>query len=150
MKFTYNYKNTPKGKKGFTLLELMITISIIVILSGILLQVINPSAIRAKARDEQRRSDLARIGAALELYFSENRAYPVQSTPGGIPSEVANYMNPIPTDPLNSTYTYVSDAVGGVYCLGVEMEMNTSANACSQTACSSVGLGTNPYCITNP
>jgi prepilin-type N-terminal cleavage/methylation domain-containing protein len=55
-------------KKGFTLLELLIVISIIAILSVIVVLVLNPAEILRKSRDAQRISDLSTLKSALAIY----------------------------------------------------------------------------------
>lgn len=55
-------------KGGFTLLELLIVISIIAILSVALIFVINPAETLRKSRDAQRISDLNTMKTALGLY----------------------------------------------------------------------------------
>lgn len=55
-------------KRGFTLLELLIVISIIAILSVIVILVLNPSEMLKKARDSQRLADLNTIKTAIGLY----------------------------------------------------------------------------------
>jgi type II secretory pathway pseudopilin PulG len=112
-----------EGFKGFALMELLIIISVIGVLIGITL--VNGSAVRAKARDTQRISDIANIKSALELYFLENGFFPFQddggiaigsdgysSLPqGSAPGEgkwwvlenaLAPYLNDLPDDPLNT------------------------------------------------
>lgn len=61
-----NFKKERKG--GFTLLELLIVISIIAILSVALIFVINPAETLKKSRDAQRISDLNTMKTALGLY----------------------------------------------------------------------------------
>lgn len=62
-------------KKGFTLIELLVVIAIIAILSAIGLVALNGA--REKARDAQRRSDIAQIRTALSLYYDDNgSSYP--------------------------------------------------------------------------
>lgn len=55
---------------GFTLLELLIVISIIAILSVALVLVLNPAEALKKSRDAQRISDLSTMKTALGLYLS--------------------------------------------------------------------------------
>jgi prepilin-type N-terminal cleavage/methylation domain-containing protein len=107
-------KQSPNCKaKGFTLVELLITISVIAILTGALLSVLNPRGIQAKARDSQRVSDLSKVKVALENYFSDNRAYPVavnwiyiyvdEATPTAVSTALKpNYVNTLPKDPKQS------------------------------------------------
>lgn len=59
------------NKKGFTLLELLIVITIIAVLSTIAILVLNPVETLKKSRDSQRFSDLATIKTALGLYSTD-------------------------------------------------------------------------------
>lgn len=69
----YNFsQKTSNGKSltGFTLLELLIVISILAILSTVVVLVLNPAEYLKQARDSQRISDLATLNSALALYLS--------------------------------------------------------------------------------
>jgi len=57
-----------KLQKGFTLLELLIVLSVIVILAVALILVINPAETLKKSRDSQRISDLTTLKTALGIY----------------------------------------------------------------------------------
>lgn len=59
---------------GFTLIELMVVISIIVAISSIVLTNINDS--RKRSRDALRVQQAAQVQRALELFFSEHGRYP--------------------------------------------------------------------------
>ena len=60
----------PKGSSGFTLLELLIVISIIAILSVALVVILDPAEALRKARDAQRISDTNTMKTALGLYLT--------------------------------------------------------------------------------
>lgn len=62
-----------KQAKGFTLIELIIVITILVILGIVVVMLIDPAEILAQSRDSQRISDLATIKGAIQLVLS-NRA----------------------------------------------------------------------------
>jgi len=62
-------------KKGFTLIELMVVISIIGVLSTIVVS--TTSAARAKARDSKRISEIKQIQLGLELYINTHGTLPV-------------------------------------------------------------------------
>lgn len=59
-----------KSGRGFTLLELLIVISIIAVLSVVLIVVLNPVETLKKSRDSQRISDLSTMKSALGLYMT--------------------------------------------------------------------------------
>jgi general secretion pathway protein G len=62
--------------KGFTLIELLTVLAIVSILAIGLLTVMNPLEQLAKSKDAKIKSDLANIQKALEVYYSDNGAYP--------------------------------------------------------------------------
>lgn len=57
------------AKKGFTLLELLIVITILAILTLVVILFINPVEILKKSRDVQRMSDLSTMKTAIALYL---------------------------------------------------------------------------------
>ena len=101
----------PHRKKGLTLIELLIVVSILSILIGLLLPNLND--VRKQARDKRRKADIAAIRQALELYKMDQNppAYPSNAspqkiliTPGTAWTENSiTYMNKFPTDPLNAS-----------------------------------------------
>jgi prepilin-type N-terminal cleavage/methylation domain-containing protein len=109
---------------GFTLIEILVAITIVSILSGIVLH--SASASLRNARNSQRKSDLRIIENALQQYYSDHGFYPLGNGPGGlgrleITFEQVNqapltacsgnpnvcnssrvYLRKIPNDPLSS------------------------------------------------
>jgi len=68
-----------KNKKGFTLVEMLVVISIIGILSSF--AVVSLNSARQKARDALRKGDMAQLRTALNLYFDDhNYHYPACGT----------------------------------------------------------------------
>lgn len=61
-------------KKAFTLIELVVVVSILATIAGIV--IIQTGEIQKNARDNKRKADLVNIQTALELYFATNRSYP--------------------------------------------------------------------------
>jgi len=65
-------------KKGFTLIEILIVISIIGVLTGI--STVSYTKSQGKTRDTQRKNDLESIKSALNLYYQQNSKYPPACT----------------------------------------------------------------------
>ena len=90
-----------KIQQGFTLIELMIVMSLIVILASIGLAVYTNSITRAK--ESVLKEDLFRMRDAIDQYYSDKGKYP--SSLQDLVSE--KYLRSIPVDPFtNSTATW--------------------------------------------
>ncbi|MGA1047814.1 MAG: type II secretion system protein [Minisyncoccia bacterium] len=113
-------------QKGFTLLEVLLTIALMGILFAILLVAINPTRQLAQSRNLVRQSDINEIYEALEYYRISQKNYPVGITEtktdicdtgsnsinqGTIPTGcidlrvlVPTYLSAIPKDPSGGLY----------------------------------------------
>ena len=69
--YTPSFREENGKAVGFTLLELLIVIGIMVILGTVLILVLNPAETLKKSRDNQRISDLATVKTALGLYITD-------------------------------------------------------------------------------
>ena len=76
MSMKRKFENRKVQSGGFTLLELLIVISIVAILSVALIIVLNPAETLRKARDAQRISDLNNLKSAIGIYMT-NTASPI-------------------------------------------------------------------------
>ncbi len=140
-----------KPQAGFTLVELIVVMSVIGILSSIVYA--NFGSARAASRDDVRKASLKEVQLALELYKAQNGVYPAQGCtsspwagPGphsswGCTSEnyiaglVPDFIASLPKDPiseydLNNGFIYQSN--GSDYKLlvhlSVEQKLITSYN----------------------
>lgn len=133
-------------KNGFTLVELLVAISIIAILSTVGATIY--LGIQSKARDSIRKSDLTKLATALELYFQKNSAYVLPQTGDESCTRdtntfytdpaIASYMsdNTVPKDPQTQTnYCYISINNGQAFRLFAKLENCTGSggNLCTDT-----------------
>lgn len=111
----------PNKSRGFTLVELLVVISILGILASVGLVAFTSAQMRG--RDAQRKSNLKEISSALELYYSDYGKYPdsVNNEIGGCPSTLVTacvwgtgeftdtktiYFKVLPKDPSASQSYY--------------------------------------------
>lgn len=64
--------------RGFTLIEILVSISIISLLSSVILSSVNSA--RKNARDSKRISSIRELQTGLELYFTTAQSYPIADT----------------------------------------------------------------------
>ena len=125
---------TQSSNRGFTLVELLLSISILTLLIGSSIAIINPPLIYAKARDTQRLADLANLSASIDHYIVDNGKPPAtvntmrlsdalpfgqvgplqNATTGWIEGDMSKYTRKLFTDPLNTgdfVYRYKNNGV---------------------------------------
>ena len=68
----------PNKPTGFTLIEMLVVISIIGILATLVAANLNSA--RSRARDAQRKSDLKNIETALRIYYNDHQSYPANDS----------------------------------------------------------------------
>lgn len=126
-----------KKKHGFSLIEVLVVVTVIGILSTIGFNTFTGS--KAKARDVARKNHLVNIAVALELYLQKNGGY-IDNTPGAegacggpdtakLYTDLTSYMNSgsVPQDPLtNSNYCYISVNNGRSFRLFSKLERCSS------------------------
>ncbi len=134
-------------KRGFTLIELMVTVAIIAILTTIVLAQFGVA--RSRSRDSKRVADIAQIQLAIQLYFDRCNQFPTASGTGadsivniasnvGCPTglSMATFLNQLPTPPSGNfgtgygNYRYHVHTTSGVndnYYLMTKLENNSSS-----------------------
>lgn len=101
-----------KNKRGFTLIELMVVIAVIVILSTIAL--FGMQKAQASGRDSRRAQTMNGIRTALERYYADNQKYPSGNFGEAVTTLVtgtSKYLSVNPTDP-NAACTTTMPATG--------------------------------------
>ena len=125
-------KSNRSIQRGFTLIEVMV----VVVILGILAAIVVPKVMDRpdQARITKAHTDIAAIESALNLYKLDNYNYPNTSeglealvtAPSG--GKTANwksggYLQPLPQDPWQHPYQYLSPGVHGtidIYTLGAD------------------------------
>lgn len=95
-------------KRGFTLIEVLITMTTIVAIATVILIAVSPSFQLGKGRDGRRKADLNLLKTAMDDYYNDNECYPDISKlvckPG---TGLIPYMKKVPCDPLTGeNYRY--------------------------------------------
>ena len=126
-----------KKQKGFTMVELLVVVTIIAVLTAV--GAVSYGSTAKKSRDAKRTSDIEAIRTALELYRSDEGEYPVLTvnastciTSSSIASATETYLEKVPTDPINTTrstvlYCYKYSGNATSYTLTIYLEGENGA-----------------------
>lgn len=135
-------------KKGFTLIEILVAVTIVAILSVVGIVSYGPA--NKRARDSRRRTDMEAFRSALELYRADKGYYPSVggaglTSAGNLSTDLVglggtgsvSYAPALPTPPQTSEdYYYKATNPNGVYyygyCLCTKLESQaSSSNTCT-------------------
>jgi len=141
-----------KLENGFTLVELLVVLSIIILLSA--LGITSYRSAHRSARNGKRKSDLEQIRSALEMYRDDNDVYPAADDSSDndwstmiTALESGNYFDTPPTDPSSYSYYYNTETADGyAYTLCAYLEGETG----SCTGDPDCGGETCNYQVNNP
>ncbi len=111
--------STLNPKTGFTLIEILIVVSIIGLLASIIFVGLGSS--RARGRDARRVADLSSIQTGLELFFSKNGKYPANYPDDLIGGGIGVVR--VPKDPsTQGDYGYSVNSSKNMYLLVADTE----------------------------
>ena len=150
-----NNRRRVKKSWGFTLIEMLVVLSILGVIAAVLFSAINPFAHLSKSNDARRKSDLEAMQHALELYYQDNSRYPASSADFKLYINNVTlawgtawqpYIRALPKDPLlTNSYVYYSPASsnGQTYYLYANLQRgNKDPQVCNNgSACASIAGG---------
>jgi general secretion pathway protein G len=113
-----------RSQRGFSLIELIVVVTIIGILAGIAL--INVRTAQTKAREAALKDNLFQMRKAIDNFYADKQRYPAS-----LEELVPNYIRRIPADPITMQQdweTVMDDPLS----LDGEMSAETDPNATTQ------------------
>lgn len=119
-----------KKNKGFTLVELLVVISIIGVLTTLLM--VNFVGTRERANDSKKIQNLNSLKNALRLYYNDNQNYPNGSNCTDCLDTLINSYLPNTSD-VGYTYTQLNGGEG--FRLTTELEVGSGNSEESQKSC---------------
>lgn len=124
----YNKKN------GFTMIELLVVTTIIIVLSAIGLTSFGQAS--KNARNGKRKADIESVRSALVLYRTDNGSYPTTNSYSVMMTTIADYISSDTVeDPKNTgSYVYTYNSAGSAFSLCALLEPDPGT----------------AYCVTNP
>lgn len=143
-----------KMKKAFTLVELLVVISIMAILTIITVSQFRTA--RKRANDVARKGDLNSVAKALQLYFADYGTMPADNVINDNWGEVFKdssgyiYMVKLPKENTKGWPQYCYKTDGKKYALFAKLEVQSDEECKGNYRCGlSNAHGTPPYCYAN-
>jgi general secretion pathway protein G len=90
-------RNTRTGSRGFTIIELMVVLALVVILASLAMVQYRRTIVYSK--EAVLRDDLTKMRDAIDQYYADKNEYP--PTLGALASE--GYLRDIPKDPITES-----------------------------------------------
>jgi prepilin-type N-terminal cleavage/methylation domain-containing protein len=142
---TMNQKISNRKKAGFTLLEILVVISIIGIL--VAMGAVAYSTAQKKGRDARRQADIKAIQSAQEQYYAANSS--VYATTQDV-LVTAGFLQAVLVDPKSSPYSLTVGGSNSLYCICSTALESTTGNGSggSGGVCTFTAAGTR-FCAKN-
>lgn len=134
--------SSSSARRGFTLFELLVVISIIGIL--IALGTVSFTTAQKNGRDSRRRGDVNGLRNALEQYYAIHSAYPATCSSAALTEVLPNGL---PTDPKTGA-NYELNCSADAYCACALMEREDTGNS-QDDQCATLGTTGEYHCAQN-
>jgi len=137
-------------KSGFTLFELLVSISIIAVMTAV--AVVSFGGLNKKTRDQRRISDVEKVRVALESYKQINNFYPDSTNAQNLLIS-GGFLDKWPTDPKQgSSLLYYQRVLTTTYllCSPVELAGSTVPNTTDCRGLPATGGYTGYYRVVQP
>lgn len=142
---------------GFTMIELLVAITILVLLSSV--AIVSFSGSLKSSRNSKRRADLEMTRAALEMYRTVNKAYPLDSgstEPVKFATLVTTlksggYLSSSPSDPMagqDANFVYYYGSTTTQYQVCAYLELSPLPSYCTAQNTTLIGTLTAPTAVT--
>jgi prepilin-type N-terminal cleavage/methylation domain-containing protein len=133
------------SRRGFTLLELLVVISIIGIL--ITMGAVAFTTAQQRGRDSKRRADAKQVQSAFEQYYVQNAS--AYGSCGDM--SAAEYMPAgLPVDPRNTgSFVYTCASTASTYCFCTLLEADGAGNASDASCTYATGATADYFCVSN-
>jgi prepilin-type N-terminal cleavage/methylation domain-containing protein len=137
-------------EKGFTLIEILIAVTILVLL--LMVVFLNLRGQSAHAMDSKRKTDLYTLSKAFEDYYNDNNVFPNQSTVAHCGGAIGTYLTKIPCDPETKKHYGYFPSVNGGYRICAKLTDTTDPAIAKMGCGGTIGCGVDPgynYCLTS-
>jgi len=109
------------NRSGFSMIELLVVTTIIIVLTTIGLVTYQSTGVNA--RNGKRKADMETVRQALVLYRVEQGTYPVGSSFSGMVTTVSDYLSAVDmSDPVGAPYVYSYNSDGVTFTLTALLE----------------------------
>jgi len=113
--------SSPHSKNGFTMIELLVVTTIIIVLTTVGL--VSYRSASQNARNGKRKADLESVRQALVLYRVDNGTYPSGSNFNAMVTTISDYLASIEvTDPTGGSYVYSYTSDGATFSITALLE----------------------------